>query len=125
MKLRKSVATPRTDIDDLYELHASVCKTLSNPTRLKILNALRDGEVAVGELARRVGTSKPNLSQHLTTLKTRRIVLARRQGVAVYYRIANPKILQAFDIMREVLFEHLAEGQRLYSHYAATRTRRT
>jgi ArsR family transcriptional regulator len=119
MKLRKN-ATPGSAIDDdIYELHASVCQTLSNPTRLKILNALRDREVAVAELARRVGTSKPNLSQHLATLKARRVVLARRQGVTIYYRIANPKILRAFDIMREVLFEHLAAGQRLYSRYAA------
>ena len=123
MKLRKNATAPRTESDDIYELHASVCQTLSNPTRLKILDALRDREVAVGELARRVGTSKPNLSQHLATLKSRRVVLARREGVMIYYRIANPKILRAFDIMREVLFERLAEGQRLYSRYAATRRR--
>ncbi len=79
--------------------------------------------MGVGDLARRAGTSKPNLSQHLATLKARRVVLARRQGVTIYYRIANPKILRAFDIMREVLFEHLAEEQRLYSQYMATRRR--
>ncbi|MBI2152254.1 MAG: transcriptional regulator [Candidatus Rokubacteria bacterium] len=82
--------------DRIYELHASVCQILSNPTRLKILNALREQEMAVAELARRVGTSMPNLSQHLAILKA-----------------ANPKILRAFDIMREVLFEQLSEGRRL------------
>jgi len=109
----------KADVDDqLYELHASVCKMLANPTRLKILNALRDREIAVAALARRVGTSMPNLSQHLGILKTRRIVLTRRQGATIFYRIANPKILRAFDVMREVLFEHLADGQRLYAKYA-------
>ncbi|MBI3029442.1 MAG: winged helix-turn-helix transcriptional regulator [Candidatus Rokubacteria bacterium] len=102
----------KTD-DRIYELHASVCQILSNPTRLKILNALRDREIAVAELARRVGTSMPNLSQHLALLKARRVVLTRREGVTIYYRIANPKILRAFDIMREVLFEQLSEGRRL------------
>ena len=111
------------DIDDqAYVLHASVCQTLANHTRLKILNALRDQEIPVAELARRTGTSMPNLSQHLAILRQRRVVLTRRQGVTIHYRIANPKILQAFDIMREVLFEQLSEGRRLVA--AVNRARR-
>ncbi|MBI4590242.1 MAG: winged helix-turn-helix transcriptional regulator [Candidatus Rokubacteria bacterium] len=118
-----------TTVDDqIYELHATVCQVLSNPTRLKILSALRDQEIAVAELARRVGTSMPNLSQHLAILRQRKVVLTRRQGVTIYYRIANPKILRAFDIMREVLFEQLSEGRRLFRAAAAgarrTRARR-
>ena len=109
--------------DQVYALHASVCQTLANPTRLKILNALRDQEIAVAELARRTGTSMPNLSQHLAILRQRRVVATRRQGVTIYYRIANPKILQAFDIMRDVLFEQLSEGRRLVA--AVTRARRS
>ena len=111
--------------DQIYELHATVCQVLSNPTRLKILNALREREVAVAELARRVGTSMSNLSQHLAILRQRRVVLTRRDGATIYYRIANPKILRAFDIMREVLFEQLAEGRRLVRAAAGgTRRRR-
>jgi ArsR family transcriptional regulator len=110
--------------DQVYALHASVCQILSNPTRLKILNALRDQELPVAELARRVGTSMPNLSQHLAILRQRRVVLTRREGVTIYYRIANPKILQAFDIMREVLFEQLAEGRRLVKAAAVGMRRR-
>lgn len=102
------------DVDDqIYELHASVCQILANPTRLKILNALRDQEVSVAELARRIGRSMPNLSQHLAILRERGVVVTRREGVTIYYRLANPKILRAFDIMREVLFERLAEARRL------------
>lgn len=100
--------------DQLYELHASICQVLANPTRLKVLNALREDEIAVTELARRVGTSVPNLSRHLATLKAKRVLLTRRDGVTVYYRLANPKTLRACDIMREVLLEHLADEQRLY-----------
>src|SRR3970040_2802669 len=99
--------------DQVYTLHASVCQTLANPTRLKILNALRDQEIPVAELARRTGTSMPNRSRHLAILRQRRVVVTRRQGVTIYYRIANPKILQAFDIMRDVLFEQLYEGRRV------------
>ncbi|MEK7715097.1 MAG: metalloregulator ArsR/SmtB family transcription factor [candidate division NC10 bacterium] len=108
--------------DQVYALHASVCQTLANPTRLKILNALRDQEIPVTERARRTGTSMPNLSQHLAILRQRRVVLTRREGVTIYYRIANAKILQAFDIMRDVLFEQLSEGRRLVA--AVDRARR-
>lgn len=107
--------------NQIYEAHASVCQILSNPTRLKILNMLRGREVAVAELARRLGTSKPNLSQHLAILRARRVVITRREGLTVYYRIANPKILKAFDIMREVLFEQLSEGRRLFRAAAGAR----
>ncbi len=109
--------------DQIYALHASVCQTLANPTRLKILNALRDQEIAVAELARRTGTSMPNLSQHLAILRQRHVVVTRRQGVTIYYRIANPKSLQAFDIMRDVLFEQLSEDRRFVA--AVTRARRS
>jgi ArsR family transcriptional regulator len=113
------------DVDDqIYERHASVCQILSNPTRLKILNTLRDQEFSVAELARRIGTSMPNLSQHLAILRQRRVVLTRREGVTIYYRIANLKILRAFDIMREVLFEQLAEGRRLVKAAGAGARRR-
>lgn len=103
----------KTVPDRLYDLHASVCQILANPTRLKILDALRDGEATVAELARRVGASLPNLSQHLALLRARQVVVTRREGQTIHYRLANPKILRAFDIMREVLFEQLAEGRAL------------
>lgn len=106
--------------EQLWELHASVCGVLANPIRLKVIAALREEEITVTELARRVGTSLPNLSRHLAILRAKRVVLTRRHGVTVYYRLTNPRILRAFDIMRQVLLEHLAEGQRLYA--AATRS---
>jgi len=118
---KRSRARPAEAEEAVYVLHARVCQTLANPTRLKILTCLRDGEVAVTELARRIGATLPNLSQHLAILKERRVVLARREGATVYYRIANPKILTAFDIMREVLFERLSEEQRLFAEYTSRR----
>jgi ArsR family transcriptional regulator len=115
-----------TELDDrVYQLHAGVCQILANPTRLKILNALRDQEVGVAELARRLGTSRPNLSQHLAILRQRGVVLTRREGVSVSYRLANPKILKAFDIMREVLFEQLLEGRQLVKQFGGLGARRS
>ncbi|MFQ5865041.1 MAG: ArsR/SmtB family transcription factor, partial [bacterium] len=53
----------------IYELHADVCKTLSNAKRLEILNALRENEMTVTELTERVGALKANISQHLAVMR--------------------------------------------------------
>lgn len=97
----------------MFQMHAEVCKGMANPTRLKIINQLRGGEKSVGELRERLKLPKANLSQHLSILRQRRIVAARRSGLNVYYRCANPKMLKACEILREILMEQLAEGGRL------------
>jgi len=97
----------------IYELHADVCKTLANAKRLEILNALRDKEMTVSELTEKVGALKANISQHLAVMRQKGILGSRRDGVNIFYRIANPKVIQACDIMREVLFEQLKEGEKI------------
>ena len=97
----------------MYEMHAEVCKSMANPTRLKIMNLLRKGERSVEELKKLLGLPKANLSQHLSVLRQRRIVAARREGLNVYYKCANPKMLKACEILREVLMEQLADSGRL------------
>lgn len=96
-------------MEKIFELHADVCKVFSNARRLEILNALRDREMTASELVEKIGLSKANLSQHMSLLKSKGVVLARREGVNIYYRVSNPKISQACDLMREVLLEQLQE----------------
>ena len=94
----------------IFVLHAQVCQILGHPKRLQILDALRHDEKAAGELAATLGVSKANLSQHLALMRERGIVIARREGLNVYYRVTNPKVIQACELMREVLMEQLAAG---------------
>jgi DNA-binding transcriptional ArsR family regulator len=93
---------------DIFELHADVCKTLGSAARLKIIDALGLGELAVTDIARAVRGRKANVSQHLAVMRQRGIVEARRQGVHVYYRLASPKVLEACQLMRQVLLEQIA-----------------
>src|SRR4030067_417311 len=93
----------------IYELHAEVCKTLANAKRIEIINLLRSGEKSVAWLLEKTGFLKANLSQHLSVLRQRGIVKNRKEGLTVYYRIANQKIVKACDLMREVLFEQVEE----------------
>ena len=101
----------------VYQLHAKLCSALAHPRRLQILNLLRDGEKSVKELLSETGTNKANLSQHLTVLRKQRIVSARREGVNIFYRLTNSKMIRACDIIREVLVEQLKESNELLKEY--------
>jgi ArsR family transcriptional regulator len=92
-------------MSEIYELHAEMCKVFSNPIRLEILNLLRDKELSVSQLIERTKLSQANISQHLAIMKSKGIVTSRRDGKNVYYKITRPKIIKAFDIIREVLAE--------------------
>ena len=99
----------------VFNLHAEICKTLANPKRLEIIYALKEGELSAGELVKRLNIPKANVSQHLAILRQRRVVVSRRDGVNIYYNIANPKIVQACALMREMLMEQIKEDGRLVS----------
>lgn len=110
--------TPKVDMT-VYELQAEISKTLANPIRLAILHSLRDGEKTVNELATLLGVRQSNLSQHLAVLRQRGIVKTRKQGASIFYRVFNPKINQACDMVREVLMDQLRQKQELASNYSS------
>ena len=97
----------------LYKLHASICHTLSNPKRLEIIDQLRARELSVTELAETLEISQSNLSQHLAIMRQKGIVTTRREGLNVFYKLGNPKIVKACDLMRQVLLEHLESAAEL------------
>ena len=92
---------------ELYEMHAEMCKVFSNPTRLEILNLLRDKEMSVSALMQKTKLSQANISQHLAIMKYKGIVISRRDGKNIHYKLTNPKIIKAFDILREVLADKM------------------
>lgn len=91
----------------LFERHAAICQVFSHRLRLELLDALRDGERSVGELAEQVGAGTSNVSQHLALMRDRGALATRRDGSNVYYRLADPRILTAFDLMRELLLDQI------------------
>ncbi|HLC29566.1 MAG TPA: metalloregulator ArsR/SmtB family transcription factor [Dehalococcoidia bacterium] len=99
--------------DQVYAYHAEMCQVFSHAKRLELIDMLRGGEMSVGDLSRRMGMALANLSQHLAMMRERRILLSRKEGNLVYYRIANPKLLQAFDMLREILFEQIRQDAAL------------
>jgi len=97
----------------IFEMHAEICKVFTNPKRLEIISLLRDHERSVKELAELMKTPQANVSQHLAVLRQKNVVVTRKDGTTTYYKIANPKISKACDLMREVLLEQLAENEKL------------
>ncbi len=100
-------------VSRLDRLHADMCKVFTNPARIRILSLLRDGERPVGELAGGLGLAQPTVSKHLIAMRDRGALTSRKEGATVYYRVANPKVLRAFDLIREALVENLRERARL------------
>jgi ArsR family transcriptional regulator len=98
---------------EIYEMHAEICKTFTSPKRLEIIELLRNGEKSVNDISTSTGISQSNVSQHLGLLKDKGVVIARKEATTVYYSIANPKILEACGLMREVLLERIEESKRL------------
>ncbi|MBI2656640.1 helix-turn-helix transcriptional regulator [Candidatus Woesearchaeota archaeon] len=92
---------------ELYSLHAEMCKVFSNSIRLEILNLLRNKEMSVTELIAKTKLSQANISQHLGIMKSKGIVESSRKGKNIYYKLVNPKIIKAFDIIREALAQKL------------------
>ena len=105
----------------VYRLHAEICQTLANPKRLKIINILRDEEVSAAKLLEILQVPKANLSQQMGVLRQKGIVEVRREGNKIYYRLSRPKILKAYDLMRELLFEVIEEQQKLLKEYGRKR----
>jgi len=89
--------------ESFYNLHAEMCKTLSNPRRQAILDTIRSDEMTVSELIKNTGISQANLSQHLAILRSKGVVNTRRDGNNIYYSLSNIKIIKAYDLISEVL----------------------
>jgi len=98
---------------ELWKLKAELCKTFSDPTRLMIINELREGEKQVGDLAQILHISQAMLSRHLAILRDRGVAVARREGTNVYYSLTNPRICEACDLVHEILLKHVEKNKEL------------
>lgn len=89
--------------EELNLLHSRVCQALGDPTRLQILYALHDEPIRVTTLAELLGIPQSSVSRHLAVLRQRALVIAERNGTEVYYRLADDRLIQVLDLMRQVL----------------------
>jgi ArsR family transcriptional regulator len=99
----------------LYEIHADICQALTHPTRLEIIDLLRDGEKGVSELVQELDVPQSTVSRHLSTMRAKGVVRARRDGGFTYYQLTSDKVLTAYDAMHNFATEIFAYQSELVS----------
>ena len=95
-------------MQEISELEADFCFALSDPTRLLMIYALSEGPRNVTDLASELGVAQPTASRHLKILRDRGLAFTVRQGTTVTYHLADPRLIQALDLLRTVMRERLA-----------------
>lgn len=100
-------------MDEITQLQAEVLKVLCSPRRLDILHRLAEEPMEVGRLAAELGLSQPNVSQHLSVMRAAGLVESERDGREIRYRLADPDVIVACQIMRGVIERRLGRLARL------------
>ena len=98
---------------------AEIFQALAHPTRIAIVEALRDGEVSAGGLLAHVQVEPANLSQHLAVLRTKQIVVSRKAGNQVYYTLRNPVLIDVLDLLKQYFNTRLQESAALLDAMSA------
>ena len=94
---------------DIYHVQAEFCRSINHPIRLMIIEELADGELTVSEIAERVSTPIPTVSQHLKVLYSKGVLEKYRDGNRIYYSLKYPEVIEALKLMRGVLQKTLED----------------
>jgi rhodanese-related sulfurtransferase/DNA-binding transcriptional ArsR family regulator len=105
----------------LFDEFARVGKVLASGRRIELLDVLANGERTVEGLARQLGLSVANTSQHLQVLRQAGLVTTRREGTSVHYRLAAPEVFELWRALRTLASSRLAEVERLAAAYLGAR----
>ena len=100
----------------IFQLHAEVCKALAHGLRIEIIDILKDKELRFSELCESTGVAKSSLSQHLSVMVEKGILVQRKEGLNSYYKVATPKVAKACSLMREVLIERLEKQKEILNN---------
>jgi ArsR family transcriptional regulator len=96
--------------DVLRQFKASVFQALAHPTRIAIIEVLRDGELPAGTIIEKLKLEQANASQHLAVLRAKQIVVSRKEGNQVFYAVRDPLLIEVLDVMRRYFQAHVEES---------------
>lgn len=112
-------SVPNRAPEPIYRLKAEFFRLLGHPARVRILELLRDGELAVGQLQAALALDSSGTSQHLTAMRRQGLLESRREGNSVYYHVKDPRIFQLLETAKQILTAQLEETQELLGSLAA------
>ena len=101
--------------ETIFDIQAGLCKAMSHPLRQQIVHILRDGPMTVRAICERIEQPQASVSRHLSVLRNERILTTERNSQHVSYRIANMKMVEICDLMREVLLEQVQKQSDMIS----------
>src|SRR5579859_2447824 len=93
--------------DALRQFKANIFQALSHPTRIAIVEQLRNGELSAGEIIERLGLEQANASQHFAVLRAKNIVINRKEGNQVFYSVRDPLLIEVLDMLRQYFQAHI------------------
>ena len=108
--------------DSLRRFKADIFQALGHPTRIAIIELLQDGELSAGELMTKLGMEQANVSQHLSILRGKLILVNRKAGNQVFYSVRDPIIVEVLALMRQYFQKQLREAQGLLTEMDRSHT---
>ena len=102
---------------EINQLHAEICAGLADPKRILILYTLSDHPHTVTEIVEKLEITQPVISRHLKVLRERGMVRAVRKGPSVEYSLADPRLIEALDLLRSVLASNLYDKASLIDNF--------
>jgi len=98
----------------VLELKAEILKALAQPTRLKILELLRNGEKCICEIVPALNGEQSNISRHISLMQKSHLVTTRKDGVRVMVKVRDPKIFDVLDRVSQILKNQIKEQEKLF-----------
>jgi ArsR family transcriptional regulator len=105
--------------DALRQFKSEIFQGLAHPTRIAIVELLRDGELSAGKLIQKLGIEQANASQHLSVLRAKQIVVSRKMGNQVFYSIRDHALVEVLDILRRYFYSQLSSTVSMMKEVAA------
>ena len=102
---------------------AEIFQALAHPTRIAVVEALRDGEMSAGALLAHVSVEPANLSQHLAVLRSKQVVVSRKAGNQVYYTLRDPVLIDVLDLLKRYFNAHLQQSADMLDEMDADKSR--
>lgn len=94
---------------ELQRFKAEIFQALGHPTRIAIVETLRNGEKSAGQIIEELQIEQANASQHLTILRSKQIVVNRKEGNQVFYSLRDPALVEVLDILRRYFYSQLSQ----------------
>jgi DNA-binding transcriptional ArsR family regulator len=97
--------------EDLRRFKAEIFQALAHPTRIAIVETLRNGEMSAGQIIQELGLEQGNGSQHLAVLRARHVVTGRKEGHQVFYGLRDPALIEVLDILKRYFYSQISEAK--------------